>query len=181
MTHIYSWLPDTRIRMAHTFTFVQNHPIKKLNAPSTFRTFYARWHVLSISRVLKRKSDTLKAWGRQLVRGLKDKAPSVNLLNLGEKAQGFHCLKYKSCKMQVSAPTAEKREGGVWMQRSSGNCPTVPAVSVLLWSLGAPLSQPALVAAALLLTCQRRAGRWKAELQDWPGSLEKALPASGGY
>lgn len=44
----------------------------------------------------------------------------------------------------------------------------------LLRSLGAPLSQPAPVTTALLLTCQRRARRLKAELQEQLGTAESS-------
>lgn len=130
------------------------------------------------------------------MRGLKDKAPSVNLLNLGEKAQGFHCLKYKSCKMQVSAPTAEKREGGVWMQRSSGNCAQlclrfqfyseglVPPFPNLHWSQQRCYLLASVARGGGKLSCKIGQALWKKHFRQvgvislpLPGSRKKISPA----
>lgn len=57
--------------------------------------------------------------------------------------------------------------------------PTMPAALTYCQLLVPPPSQPAPLTAALLLTCRCRAGRWKVELLEQPGTPEKELPASG--
>lgn len=102
------------------------------------------------------------------MRGLRTKTQGL-IRSIWVRTLNISTAPNKSCILQALEQTSEKRG----RKDPRETLPNSTRGLSLLRSLGAPLSQPAPVTTALLLTCQRRAGRLKAELQEQPGTVEK--------
>lgn len=96
------------------------------------------------TRELKRINDSLKPGDGQLVRELRTD-PRVNPLQFRRNSQYLHCPKRKSCKLQASEPTSEKRGWSLNSRILGKLAPTMPVALVYCQPLlPAPLPPPPL-------------------------------------